>query len=234
MKYKCNEKREELVNASKKLAHLGYVASKGGNLSLRIEDGFLITPKGHSKRDITKRNIVVMDLQGRVLSAAKSILPSSEASTHLRILKKRPDIKGIIHAHPPILTGFSFTDLDILSRPIHPEMIIEIGSVASTPYTEPSSEKLADSLEPVLMKTNTFLLKNHGIVICSLIGVNHALELLEMLESMAYAILVGLRVGKINEIPKEEIDKLDEIMRERNLPIPGAPGVIKHLRDFFF
>jgi hypothetical protein len=65
-------------------------------------------------------------------------------------------------------------------------------------------------------------------------GVNHALELLEMLESMAYAILVGLRVGKINEIPKEEIDKLDEIMRERNLPIPGAPGIVKHLRDIFF
>ncbi len=61
---------------------------------------------------------------------------------------------------------------------------------------------------------------------------NHALELLEMLEWMAYAVLVGLRIGRINEIPKEEIDKLDEIMREWNLPVPGAPGAVKHLRDF--
>ena len=148
MKYRCNEEKEELVMASKKLAALGYVASKGGNLSLRIKGGLLITPKGCSKKDVTKRNIVVMDIQGRVLSALDGVLPSSEASTHLRILKKRPDIKGVIHAHPPVLTGFSFTDLDILSRPIHPEMIIEIGSVASAPYAEPSSDKLADSLEP--------------------------------------------------------------------------------------
>ena len=54
-----------------------------------------------------------------------------------------------------------------------------------------------------------------------------------MLETMAYAIMMGLIVGKINEIPKGEIDKLDEIMRKRNLPIPGAPGVVKRLRDIF-
>ena len=76
---------------------------------------------------------------------------------HLRLYEKRPDINALVHAHPPVLTGFSMTDCDVLSRPLLPEPIIEVGPVISVDYAEPISEALAEKFDAAAEKTNAWL-----------------------------------------------------------------------------
>jgi L-fuculose-phosphate aldolase len=227
-------KARELAAASNRLAGLGFVASHGGNLSLRAEDDIiLLTPTGRSKAEVEPQDIVIMNLAGEVLSAGKGVEPSSEAPVHLRILRLRPDIMGLIHAHPPVLTGFALAGIDILSKPIHPELTLEVGPLVCLPYAEPTSETLARQFDAVVRQANAFLMGNHGVMIGSPAGVGRALDLLQMLESMAFSAWVATTLGKVRELPAAEIDKLDKILRTRNLPMPGSPEASGSLRALY-
>lgn len=224
----------ELVNSSVRLGEIGYVTSHGGNLSCRVaENVVLITPTKVPKRDLVFDDIVMIDFAGKTLFAANGRNPTGETPIHLNILKKRPDIKGLVHAHPPILTGFSLIDDEILSKPLLPEPVIELGPVLYVPYAEPLSQELATVFNDVVAKSNAFLMRNHGIMVCSPDGVWRALELLEMLENMAHSAFIAASLGRVNQIPPDEVDKLTETIRTRELPMPGAPGVIKKLSEAY-
>ena len=93
----------EMVEASVRLGELGYATSHGGNLAFRVDnDILLITPTKVVKRKIRFEDIVVIDLKGKTLFASEGRRPSGEKFMYLKILDKRPDIKGVIHAHPPV------------------------------------------------------------------------------------------------------------------------------------
>ena len=226
---------EELVETTVSLGEMGYVTSHGGNLSYRVDnDKVLITPTKVPKKKITFDDIVIVNINQEVLYSCNGRNPTGETPIHLNILKKRPDIKGLIHAHPPVLTGFALSNNEILSRPLLPEPIIELGPVLYVEYEEPLSHKLAASFDNVLDKSNAFIMKNHGVMICSPEGVSRALELLEMLECMAYSVFVAAAAGNINEIEAHEVDNLENTMRIRELPMPGRPGCVKCLREVYF
>ena len=111
------EQVKELVKASNRVAELGYVSSHGGNLSVRVgENKVLITPTKIAKRDITEEDICLVDMQGNTLFAPEGRKPTSETPFHIRVYQKRPDLRGIVHAHPPILTGFAIAGGDILRK----------------------------------------------------------------------------------------------------------------------
>ncbi|MCL4416503.1 MAG: class II aldolase/adducin family protein [Actinobacteria bacterium] len=224
----------EIVFTSNRLADLGYVTSHGGNLSYRINGNIiLITPTKVPKRKISFNDILIIDANGNVLFNANDRKPTGETPMHIRILNKRPDIKGLVHAHPPVLTGFSLVDTDLLSKPLLPEPILEVGPVISVEYAEPISDSLAIEFDKVIHKSNAFLMKNHGIIILSSEGVERALDLLEMIESMAISIQTSLAIGNLNEISKESINDLENIITKRNLKIPGDPRYIKKLEDLY-
>ncbi len=193
----------------------------------------LVTPTGFQKGEVRAKDILIMRLDGSIEDAREGVEPTSEAPVHLRIMRNRPDVQGIIHAHPPVLTGFALADVDILSRPIHPELIIEVGPVISLAYAEPTSEALARQFDSATRRGNAFLMKGHGIVICSPAGVLRALELLEMLETMAFSAWVALTLGNVREIPGAEIDRLENIMRTRLLPKPGAADSSLSLKQLY-
>ena len=102
---KYKRKIDELVAACHRLAELGYVTSAGGNLSLRVEENLLlITPTKTAKRIVAFEDICAIDLHGNIVYSPKNKKPTGETPFHTRIMCKRPDIKAIVHAHPPILT----------------------------------------------------------------------------------------------------------------------------------
>ncbi len=229
------EQIEELVEASVRLGELGYVASHGGNLSYRIEEKLvLITPTKISKRKISFEDIVAVDFQGNTVFAEKNRKPTGESPFHLRILKQRPDVNAVIHAHPPILTGFAIGNPKILSRPHLPEPVIEVGPLLEVDYAEPLSEELARTFDRVIAKANAFIMKNHGCLICGREGVFRTLEMLEMLETTAYSLFVALMTGKAEEIPEQGVKDLEKTMRTRNLALPGKPGFVKGLKELYF
>ncbi|MPN45663.1 hypothetical protein SDC9_193232 [bioreactor metagenome] len=172
--------------------------------------------------------------EGEILFAASGRRPTGETPIHINILRKRPDVKALIHAHPPILTGFSLVEEEILSKPFLPEPVIELGPVIYVRYEEPLSQRLAEAFDGVIDYSNAFLMRNHGVMICSPEGCSRALELLEMLEAMAHSVQVAAGLGrKICTIMPDEIKKLERTIRTRGLPMPGKPGVIRDLRHAY-
>ena len=231
---KYEKEIQELVDASIRLSELGFVASHGGNLSNRVDrDIILITPTKVAKRDMQFNDIVIANSKGKVIYATNKRKPTAEILIYLRIFEKRPDVKGVVHAHPPILTGFAISNPDILSRPFLPEPIIEVGPMLSVEYIEPVTIELAKAFDEVIHKSNAFLMKNHGVMICSPEGTKRALDQLEMLEAQAHSIFVASVIGEIKEIPEDEVQKLERTLKKRGLPIPGDPRMIKSINQLF-
>jgi L-fuculose-phosphate aldolase len=231
---KYEKEIQKLVSASARLSKLGFVASHGGNLSTRVEeDIILITPTKIAKRYIKFDDIVIINIKGDVLFASKGRKPTAEILIFIRIFEKRPDIKGLVHAHPPVLTGFAISDSNLLSRPFLPEPIIEVGPILSVDYIEPVTMKLAKAFDKVIHKTNAFLMKNHGVMVCSNEDADRALDLLEMIEAQAFSVFIATVIDKAMEIPREEVDNLERTLRNRGLCIPGDPRMIKNLWQLF-
>lgn len=227
---------QELAEVSAELGRLGYVASHGGNLSTKLNDGtILITPTKVPKKEVVFEDIVAVDADENVLFAGKNRKPTGETPMHTHIYRLRPDLKSLIHAHPPVLTGFSLTDSCILARPILPEPVIELGPILSIPYAEVVSRELAKEFESVVPFSNAWLMKNHGITIGSADTPRRTLGLLQMAEAMADSIRTALIItGKVNEISREEVAKLDRVLQKRGLPFPGNPDVVRSLIPSFF
>ena len=226
---------EEFVDATRKLGESGFVTSQGGNLSFRVaDDVVLITPTKVPKVKVTFDEVCILNMQGDVLYAAEGRKPTGETPMHLNILNKRPDAKGVIHAHPPYITGFAIARSDILSRPLLPEPIIEVGPVLSAAYAEPITDELAEAFDPVILKTNAWLMENHGITMCNHEGVGRAFELLEMIEALAQSVTVALACGNVVEIPREEVKNLERTITTRGLPLPGLPGQNKGLEELYY
>ncbi|MFO7616843.1 MAG: class II aldolase/adducin family protein, partial [Bacteroidales bacterium] len=113
---------QKMVVASKRIAEKGFVTSHGGNLSFRVDDDvILITPTKVPKAEIEFDDIALIDRQGRLLFASEGRKPTGETPFHLDILNRRPDLRGLIHAHPPPITALALVHSDILAKPLVPE-----------------------------------------------------------------------------------------------------------------
>ncbi len=225
---------EELRRAANRLAEVGFVTSQGGNLSLRADDDVvLITPTKVAKLAITFEDICAVDMQGKVLYAKEGRKPTGEWPFHVRIMNRRPDVRGIVHAHPPILTGFAIAGGDWLKMPFLPEPVIEVGPMVMVPYAEPLSDQLAENFDAVIERSNGFLMENHGAVMVSPEGIWRALEFLEMMEAAGKSIIVAKLLGNPKPIPSADVKNLENVIRVRNMPMPGLPGAVESLTDIF-
>jgi len=225
----------EHTEASRRLAELGFVASHGGNLSFRpAPDVILITPTKVPKRRVQADDVVILDREGRILSALGDRRPTGETPMHLRLFAKRPDLNALVHAHPPVLTGFALADDPILSRPLLPEPVLELGPILTAEYAEPISDDLARALDAVVLRSNAWLMKNHGITIGSSEGIGRAVDLLEMAEAMAHSVFVARALGRVNEIPRAEVERLERTLAARTMPRPGSPAAVTTLADMYW
>ena len=132
------ELREQICDVCHKMWQLGWVAANDGNVSAKLEDGtFLATPTGISKSFITPEKLVHIDKDGNVLDGLEGYRPSSEIKMHLRCYQEREDVGAVLHAHPPVATGFAVAhqSLDDYSMI---ETVIALGSIPLTPYGTPS------------------------------------------------------------------------------------------------
>ena len=211
-----------LTEACHRCGELGYVTSSGGNLSIRVEENLiLITPTKTPKRFMTEGDICAVDLEGNVVYAPEGKRPTGETPFHTRIMRLRPDIKAIVHAHPPVLTGFAVAHTDILSKAILPEPIIEVGPILNVKYATPLSDELSENFDKVIKKSNGFLMENHGALLCSTKDVREAVEQMQMIEAMATSVVVARCMGGVELIPQSYVTELEDVITVRSLPFPG-------------
>ena len=146
----------------RQLAAGGLIAGRDGNLSVRLAtQRVLVTPSGRIKALITASDMVEVDLQGR--SRDRRRKPTSELDLHLRIMRHRPDVQAVVHAHPPTATGFAVAGEEIPGN-LLPELIFVVGPVPLVPFGRPGTPELGDRVVPYLAGHHALLLANHGAV----------------------------------------------------------------------
>ncbi|MGQ0647634.1 MAG: class II aldolase/adducin family protein [Gemmatimonadaceae bacterium] len=206
--------RREIVQVCKRLYERGLIAGPDGNVSVRLSaDRILVTPAGMSKVDVTPEDLVELSLEGKHLRGARRA--SSEVAMHLRIYKRRSDVQAVVHAHPPIATGFAVAG-ESFSSCVLPEMIFQVGWVPLVPYATPGTPQLADAFEPFVATHDAFLMANHGAT-----TVGHTLTLahqrMESLEHSARILLTARILGRVNTLTAPQVEALVDA-RKRALP----------------
>jgi L-fuculose-phosphate aldolase len=231
---KYSEEVRDFTRVCRRLADRKYVTSQGGNLSYKLEENLvLISPTCVCKSDISEMDVVFIDLDGRTVEGTRK--PTGEVPMYLNFYRDRPDIKSVIHCHPPYTNTFTILKgMNWLMRPVFPETVAEVGPVPLVPYGEPLTQRLADNFVPYVKKYNAFLMENHGLTILSPADIYRTMQLVDILEVSAISILQALAVGKIKELTPEDVHNLENTMKTRNLPMIGAPGVNKSMVDLYF
>ena len=205
--------REEIVRYGRMLHERFFVAATDGNLSVRLDDGtVLCSPTCVSKGMMEPDDLVIVDMSGRKLRGHRP--PSSEIAMHLLIYRLRPDVHGIVHAHPPTATGYAAAGMS-LTEPLVSEIVITLGSVPLAPYATPGTPELSDSLQPLIPNHDAILMANHGVVTYGE-DLNVAYMKMETVEHFAKIALVTQTLGKKQMLSPADVEKL-MIIREKYL-----------------
>lgn len=207
MKQNYDELKEQICDICHKMWQLGWVAANDGNISVKLEDGtFLATPTGISKSFITPDKLVHIDENGAVLDGTDGYRPSSEIKMHLRCYKEREDVGAVLHAHPPVATGYA-----VAHKPLDEysmiETVIALGSVPVTPYGTPSTYEVPDAIAPYLGEHDALLLMNHGALTVGtdLLTAYYRMETLELFAKIS---LNAHLLGGAKEISRDNIETL--------------------------
>jgi L-fuculose-phosphate aldolase len=221
------EIKEQICDICHKMWQLGWVAANDGNVSVRLsEDEFLATPTGISKSVITPEKLVKINAKGELIEGLPGYKPSSEIKMHLRCYRERPDVNGVVHAHPPTATGYAVAGLSLDEYSMI-ETVIAIGSIPLTPYGTPSTMEVPDAITPYLQEHDVLLLQNHGALAVGS-DVLTAYYRMETLELFAKISLTAHMLGGAKEIPKNQIDKLMNLRTEYYHVTGHHPGYKKY------
>ena len=211
---------EDIVEVGRRLWTRGYVASNDGNISVRIDrERLLMTPASVSKGFMTPDMMVVTDLEGRLLSGAPGRKPSSEIQMHLVVYRERPDVGAVVHAHPPLSTGFAVAGIP-LDRAVLAEVVTTLGSIPIAEYGTPSTQELADAVAPYVRMHDGLLLANHGALALGkdLFGAYYKME---TIEHFARISLVARMLGGERLLSREEVERLQSLRGRYGIASPA-------------
>ena len=199
------ELREDIVEIGRLVYQKGWVAANDGNITIRMgRDRILATPTGVSKGMMKPEDLIVVDMKGNKIEGRKE--RTSEILMHITIYEMRPDIFSIVHAHPPVATGFAAAGRP-LNLALLPEVIIGLGCVPLADYGLPGTPALTEPMLPYIPKYEAIMMGNHGAV-CYGEDVYKAFFRMETVEHFARISLVAELLGGPTVLPRLEVDKL--------------------------
>ena len=196
----------QIVLVIGRIYNRGLTTTSGGNISIIDDDGDIwITPAGVDKGSLRPSDIMCIKKDGSVIGKHK---PSSEFPFHKAIYDMRPDIKAIIHAHPPALVSFSIVrkipNTNIISQAKH-----ICGPIGYAEYEIPGSHALGERIAQEFDKGYmAIIMENHGTVLGGTDLVD-AFQRFETLEFSARTILYGNTIGEPRYLTDNQIDDFD-------------------------
>lgn len=225
-----HQQKRDIVHIGKMMYERRFIVAGDGNISVRVDENtILATPTTLCKGMLTPDQIVKLDPDGNVLDGEYH--PSSEIKMHLAAYRTRPDVQAVVHAHPPISTGFAVAGIP-LDQLILAEMVVNFGSIPLAPYYSPSTAELAESVAEKVRCYDAVLMANHGVMT---IGpdVYTAYHRLEMVEQFASISLVAHLLGQFNTFSSSQLQDLIAIRQKSGIaaqnpyhdkcPLPGQP-----------
>lgn len=197
--------RKEIVKFGRMLCERGFVAAMDGNLSARLDrDRILVTPTCVSKGCMKPSDMVIVDLEGRQLEGRRAV--TSEIGMHLLVYRLRPDVKAVVHAHPPTATGFAAAGM-ALTEPLVCEVVMGLGAIPLARYGTPGTSELARTLEPYVPNYDAILMSNHGVVAYG-DTIEQAYMRMDTVEHFAKIALVTHLLGRQKPLGGQEVEKL--------------------------
>ena len=196
---------EEIVAVCCRLYDRGLIAGQDGNVSVRLATGhILVTPAGLSKVDVAPDSLVELTPEGRQVTAGPAA--SSEVGMHLRIYRERPDVRAVVHAHPPVATAYGAVGRDFMDA-VLPEVIFHLGRVPLVPFALPGTPALGDAMAPYLADHDAFLLASHG---ATTVGPSLRLahQRMESLEHAARILFAAAQLGELTSLSPDHVAAL--------------------------
>ena len=227
------ELRQDIVDVGRFVWGKGWIAANDGNISVRMDaNRFLCTPTGVCKGMMKPEDLIICDAQGNKVEGR--LERTSEFAMHLTIYNLRPDVNAVVHAHPPVATGYATAGRP-LNQALLPEVIIGLGCVPLADYGLPGTPALTDGMLPYIPKYDAILMANHGAV-CYGGDVHQAFFRMETVEHYARIALVAELLGGPTVLPKTEVDKLFDSrtrygVKARAGAVPGCPVVAEDVGD---
>ncbi|MHB0940029.1 MAG: class II aldolase/adducin family protein [Armatimonadota bacterium] len=186
------------------------MTSNDGNISAQMENGHvLITPSGISKGRLNPDDMLVVDLDGNILSSRADRKPSSETPMHLEVYRHRGDVRAVMHAHPIFATTLMVAGLEF-PVDVLPEVLLTLGDVPITDYATPSSHEDAEVIRPFIKDHNAMLLRQHGSLTYGK-NLEEALIHLERIEHVSEIYWRAKMLGEVKRVPTEAQAKLIEL-----------------------
>ena len=189
----------------RRLHERGLIAGQDGNVSVRLRSGhILVTPTGLSKVDVTAESLVELEPGGEQVTEGPAA--SSEVGMHLRIYRERPDVRAVVHAHPPVATAYGVVGRDFMDA-VLPEVIFHLGRVPLVPFAQPGTPALGDAMAPYLADHDAFLLASHG---ATTVGPSLRLahQRMESLEHAARILSAAAQLGSVTPLSPEHVAAL--------------------------
>ena len=199
---------DQLVMLMERIYQYGMTTTSGGNLSILDENGDIwITPGSVDKGSLSRKDIIQVKPDGTVIGIHK---PSSEFPVHERIYRSRPDIKAVLHAHPPALVAFSIVRKIPETRLI-PNFVEICGNVSMAIYDVPGSTGLSIKVTNEFEKgNNVVMLENHGVFV----GASDLFKAFMAFETLDYCARLQIEAAKVGKIHPLS-DKYVQISKEK-------------------
>jgi L-fuculose-phosphate aldolase len=214
--------KTQICEIGKRVYEKGFVASNDGNISVRIEDDvFICTPTGVSKGFMSPEMLIKVDGKGNLLEGDRK--PTSEIKMHLRVYEERPDIRSIVHVHPPFATAFAISGIP-LDQATMPETIVTLGTIPIASYGTPSTEEIPNAISPYIHHHNGVLLENHGALTWGE-TLEQAYFLMESLEFCAKINWIARQMNGDRELSQQNVERLIEIKKQLGKAGESPKGV---------
>ena len=198
--------REEICILGKSMFDRGLTPGSSGNISARVEDGWLMTPTNSCLGRLDPATLSKVDAKGNPVSGGK---PTKEAFLHLSVYAQRPSAGAIVHLHSThsvAVSCLSDIDPDQPIPPITAYYVMKIGNLVLLPYYPPGDMTLANAVREVAGRHHAILLANHGPVVAGK-DLEAAVYATEELEETAKLYLL-LRGNKLKILSAEQVADL--------------------------
>jgi L-fuculose-phosphate aldolase len=197
------ELRQAIVETGRIASAEGLLVANDGNISVRLNDGHI------------PEDLLVIDGEGRVVKPAgdPTLQPTSEWPMHLEVYRRRPDVRAVLHAHPPYATALTVAGKELRSD-VLPEVIILLGEIPTTAFALPSSPENATAIRELIVNHDALLIRQHGSLTVGQ-HLDEALINLERLEYVARVQWLAEALGHVTPLPAEMLPRLWEMYRRR-------------------
>ena len=199
--------REEIVELGRLLTHLGLSHGSTGNISARLDDGWLLTPTNSRLGRLDPARIAKLDDDGRHIGGDK---PSKEAFLHQCVYEKRAGAGAIVHLHSTHSVAVSCIDgldQEDCLPPLTAYYVMRVGKLPIVPYFPPGDEGLARAVSKVAADHASVLLANHGPVVAGK-TLESAASAIEELEATAKLFLL-LKDHETKPLSPAEVEELN-------------------------